>query len=109
MDRLSLTNAQWQKIEPHCLGKKSDPGRLLPSGALDPGGRQVALYATIALLVAGMQTDIFVPYFLQVLHGQSPLIAGYLILRRSRPGILRRSSPPPLIHPARAFAASSSW
>ena len=27
MDRLSLTNAQWQKIEPHCLGKKSDPSR----------------------------------------------------------------------------------
>ena len=53
-------------------------GRLLPKGALDAGGRLVALYATIALLVAGMQTDIFVPYFLQVLHGQPPLIAGYL-------------------------------
>jgi MFS family permease len=52
--------------------------RMLPKGALETGGRLVALYATIALLVAGMQTDIFVPYFLQVLHGQSPLIAGYL-------------------------------
>ncbi|WP_316976180.1 MFS transporter [Shumkonia mesophila] len=52
--------------------------RLLPKGALDTDGRLVALYATIALLVTGMQTDIFVPYFLQVLHGQSPLIAGYL-------------------------------
>jgi MFS family permease len=52
--------------------------RLLPKGALDTGGRLVALYATIALLVTGMQTDIFVPYFLQVLHGQSPLTAGYL-------------------------------
>jgi MFS family permease len=54
------------------------PARLLPKGALDTGGRLVALYATIALLVTGMQTDIFVPYFLQILHGQSPLIAGYL-------------------------------
>ena len=27
MDRLLLTDAQWAKIEPHCLGKKSDPGR----------------------------------------------------------------------------------
>jgi transposase len=27
MDRLSLTDAQWQKIEPHCLGKNTDPGR----------------------------------------------------------------------------------
>lgn len=52
--------------------------RLLPKGAFDAGGGLIALYATIALLVIGMQTDIFVPYFLQVLHGQSPLIAGYL-------------------------------
>lgn len=50
----------------------------MPKGALDIGGRLVALYATIALLVTGMQVDIFVPYLLQVLHNQSPLIAGYL-------------------------------
>jgi MFS family permease len=52
--------------------------RLLPKGSLDGGGRLAALYATIALLVMGMQVDIFVPYFLQLLHGQSPLIAGYI-------------------------------
>jgi transposase len=27
MDRFVLTDAQWAKIEPHCLGKISDPGR----------------------------------------------------------------------------------
>ncbi|MCU7431754.1 IS5 family transposase [Paracoccus denitrificans] len=27
MDRDVLTDAQWAKIEPHCLGKPSDPGR----------------------------------------------------------------------------------
>lgn len=27
MDRLSLTDAQWAKMEPHCLGKTTDPGR----------------------------------------------------------------------------------
>ena len=27
MDRLSLTDAQWMRIEPYCLGKKTDPGR----------------------------------------------------------------------------------
>src|ERR1039457_2212587 len=27
MDRLVLTDAQWAKMEPHCLGKPSDPGR----------------------------------------------------------------------------------
>lgn len=27
MIRKVLTDAQWAKMEPHCLGKKSDPGR----------------------------------------------------------------------------------
>src|SRR3954453_9326977 len=27
MDRYVLTDAQWAKMEPHCRGKKSDPGR----------------------------------------------------------------------------------
>ncbi len=27
MIRMVLTEAQWSKMEPHCLGKKSDPGR----------------------------------------------------------------------------------
>ncbi|BCH35670.1 MFS transporter [Mesorhizobium sp. L-8-10] len=52
--------------------------RLLPTGGLAWGGKPMALCATIGLLVMGMQTDVFVPYFLQILHGQSPLAAGYL-------------------------------
>ena len=27
MDRYVLTDAQWAKMEPHCLGKPTDPGR----------------------------------------------------------------------------------
>ncbi len=27
MDRTVLTDAQWAKMEPHCLGKATDPGR----------------------------------------------------------------------------------
>ena len=27
MDRFVLTDAQWAKMEPHCLGKSTDPGR----------------------------------------------------------------------------------
>lgn len=27
MDRFVLTDAQWAKMEPHCLGKATDPGR----------------------------------------------------------------------------------
>jgi len=54
------------------------PVRLLPLGAtrlLSPLG---AVYASIALLLIGTTTEIFVPYFLQVLHGYTPLAAGYL-------------------------------
>ena len=34
MDRLCLTDAQWAKMEPHCLGKASDPGRTGSDGRL---------------------------------------------------------------------------
>ncbi len=37
-----------------------------------------AIYASVALLLIGTDTEIFVPYFLQTLHGHSPLAAGYL-------------------------------
>ncbi len=32
MDRLVLTDAQWEKMRPFCLDKPSDPGR---TGVLD--------------------------------------------------------------------------
>lgn len=34
MDRLVLTDVQWAKMEPHCLGKASDPGRTGSDGRL---------------------------------------------------------------------------
>lgn len=52
--------------------------RLLPSGSASLGAPLGAAYACVALLLVGTTTEIFVPYFLQVLHGQTPLLAGYL-------------------------------
>ncbi|WEX77649.1 MFS transporter [Sinorhizobium numidicum] len=52
--------------------------KLLPRDALRPSSLLAALYATIALAMIGMQPEIFVPYFLQELHGRSPLAAGYI-------------------------------
>lgn len=52
--------------------------RLLPQGALRLGSPLAALYITMSLLALGITSDIFVPYFLQTLHGQSPLVSGYL-------------------------------
>lgn len=52
--------------------------RLLPADAFRLDAPLCALYATMGLLVIGMSSDIFMPYFLQNLHGQTPLIAGYM-------------------------------
>ena len=53
--------------------------RLLPEGALRITSALGALYATMSLLaIAVTSGEIFVPLFLQVLHHQSPLAAGYL-------------------------------
>jgi MFS family permease len=52
--------------------------RLLPTGAYDIRAPLGAIYACMSLLVVGMTTEIFVPYFLQTIHGYPPLAAGYL-------------------------------
>jgi predicted MFS family arabinose efflux permease len=52
--------------------------RLLPTGAYALFTPLGAIYASVALLIIGTDTEIFVPYFLQHLHGFSPLAAGYL-------------------------------
>nr|WP_247711903.1 MFS transporter [Qipengyuania qiaonensis] len=51
---------------------------LLPQGSTIPGSPLANLYLVMALLVVAIQTEIFVPYFLQSLSGASPLVAGYL-------------------------------
>ena len=52
--------------------------RLLPDGAYQFTHGIGLLFATMALLVFGLTTEIYVPYFLQVIHQMSPLMAGYL-------------------------------
>lgn len=53
--------------------------KLLPLGSFRPATPIAALYATMFLLAITVTSgEIFVPLFLQVLHHQSPLVAGYL-------------------------------
>ncbi|NHZ40490.1 MFS transporter [Massilia aquatica] len=52
--------------------------RLLPSGTCELASPLGAVYASVALLLVGTTTEIYVPYFLQTLHGYTPLAAGYL-------------------------------
>jgi MFS family permease len=53
--------------------------RLLPDGAFQMSTALGGLYALMSLLaVTVTSSEIFVPLFLQVLHAESPLVAGYL-------------------------------
>jgi MFS family permease len=54
------------------------PVRLLPAGACDPATALGATYGAMSMLLVGINTEIFVPYFLQHLHDMRPLYAGYI-------------------------------
>jgi MFS family permease len=51
---------------------------ILPAGATRPGSPLCAVYGAMVLMMAGVTPEIFVPFFLQTLHGLIPLHAGYL-------------------------------
>lgn len=57
--------------------------RLMPAGSYARGSALASLYACIALLSIGVCTEIYIPYFLQTIHGQSPLRAGYWMVLMS--------------------------
>lgn len=50
---------------------------LLPTGAYSLHSPMGKVFACICLLMIGTTTEIYVPYFLQTLHGYTPLMAGY--------------------------------
>ncbi|OCO98660.1 MULTISPECIES: MFS transporter [unclassified Ensifer] len=60
------------------LVERRAAGKLLPSGSFTLASPLAALYATITLLMVGLQPEIYVPYLLQELHELSPLVAGYI-------------------------------
>jgi MFS family permease len=51
---------------------------LLPTGAYRLSTTMGKVFACVCLLMIGSMTEIFVPYFLQTLHGYAPLQAGYM-------------------------------
>jgi hypothetical protein len=53
--------------------------RLLPYGAVMLGNPIARLYLTIFTMMLVLTSDIYIPYFLQTLHGVTPLISGYLV------------------------------
>jgi MFS family permease len=53
--------------------------RLFPLGTFSFGSALGPLLAMMLLLNAAIVSDMFVPFFLQNLHGQLPLVAGYMV------------------------------
>lgn len=52
--------------------------RLMPTGAYSLRTRLGGIYAAMSLLGLAMTSEIYIPYFLQTIHGQTPFAAGYL-------------------------------
>lgn len=52
--------------------------RLLPTGAVILSKPVARVYLTMFALLLVLTSDIYIPYFLQALHGVSPLVSGYL-------------------------------
>lgn len=53
--------------------------RLLPSGAVSLSKPISRVYLAMLAMTVVLVSDVFIPYFLQVLHGVTPLISGYLV------------------------------
>lgn len=53
--------------------------RLLPSGAFSLKSSFAPLLLLMLLMQLSITSDVFVPLFLQSLHGQGPLVAGYMV------------------------------
>lgn len=52
--------------------------RLFPRGAMKPGSVLFLAFALMALLIFCVNAEFFMPFYLQRLHGLSPLTAGYI-------------------------------
>ncbi|EKT61818.1 MFS transporter [Providencia burhodogranariea] len=51
---------------------------IFPSRTFHFSSQLAPIYLTMALLGLSVQTEVFVPYFFQILHGINPLLSGYL-------------------------------
>ncbi len=58
--------------------EKTSTTRLLPADSFKSNSCLFAILATMFLLLLAVGCEIYMPYFLQTLHGQSPLFAGYI-------------------------------
>lgn len=53
--------------------------RLLPEGTARLASALARIYLIMLLMLVALASDIYIPYFLQELHGVTPLASGYLV------------------------------
>ena len=58
---------------------RDSEANLLPQGTYRLGAPLAVYYACVAALSLAVTIEVFIPYFLQTIHGQRPLIAGYFM------------------------------
>jgi MFS family permease len=61
------------------LIERKSPNRLLPSGAVSLSQPIARVYLAMLAMTIVLVSDVFIPYFLQTLHGVAPLLSGYLV------------------------------
>lgn len=76
---LGLTVFAVAAIAALALVERRAKQKLLPTGTFVLGSTLAALFALMVLLQMSIISDVFIPLFLQRLHGVSPLIAGYIV------------------------------
>ncbi|MBB4568389.1 MFS transporter [Rhizobium leucaenae] len=59
--------------------ERKSASRLLPQGAVMLSKPISRLYLTMFTMMLVLTSDIYIPYFLQTLHGVAPLVSGYLV------------------------------
>ena len=59
--------------------ERSAEARLLPASTIRLASPLARVYLVMLLLLVTICSDIYIPYFLQVLHGVMPLVSGYLV------------------------------
>ncbi len=77
--RAALAVAAVAAVAGMVAAERRASARLLPAGAVSLASPLARIYLVMLLMLVALASDIYIPYFLQELHGVAPLASGYLV------------------------------
>ncbi|OWV76280.1 MFS transporter [Rhizobium sp. R634] len=77
--KVALIAASAIAVSAMFLIERRSRNRLLPSGAVTFSKPISRVYLAMLAMTIVLVSDVFIPYFLQTLHGVTPLVSGYLV------------------------------